>query len=229
MDNTEQLISIYHTGFIVCTLLLIAGIAMAVLFFFMFDIRNIFRIRTGRAKQQTISEMQERNLKTGKLSIDSPYTESGELKPKERKRNTGAFRIPGRKGADEQKPKPLVAPASSASMMTEQIGTPAASSGGLAGPGTPTAPAASAAAMETSVLEGGTNASPFPSGTPSHEPEFSPGAASVPTPAEPYGAPMETSVLTEPAPQNAGQDTARGFRFEITERILVIHTAETIS
>ena len=228
MDNTEQLISIYHTGFTVCTLLLIAGIAMAVLFFFMFDIRNIFRIRTGRAKQQTISEMQERNLKTGKLSIDSPYTESGELKPKERKRNTGAFRIPGRKGADEQKPKPLVAPASGASVATEQIGmpAPAAPSGGPSGS---EASAAPAAAMETSVLEGGANASPFPSGTPASGPVFSPGAASIPTPAEPYGAPMETSVLAEPAPQTAGQDTARGFRFEITERILVVHTAETIS
>lgn len=228
MDNTEQLISIYHTGFIVCTLLLIAGIAMAVLFFFMFDIRNIFRIRTGRAKQQTISEMQERNLKTGKLSIDSPYTESGELKPKERKRNTGAFRIPGRKGADEQKPKPLVAPASGSSVTTERIGmpAPAAPSGGLSGP---EAAAAPAAAMETSVLEGGANASPSSNEIPSQGPAFSSGAASVPTPAETYGTPIETSVLAEPAPQIAGQGAARGFRFEITERILVIHTAETIS
>ena len=68
MDNTEQLISLYHTGFIVCVVLFVIGILLAVACFFMFDIRNIFMLRTGRAKQQTIAEMQARNQKTGKLS-----------------------------------------------------------------------------------------------------------------------------------------------------------------
>ena len=80
MDNTEQLIAIYHTGFIVCAVLLVVGIALAVLFFFKFDIRTIYMLRTGKAKQQTINEMKERNLKTGKLSASSPYTDSGDLK-----------------------------------------------------------------------------------------------------------------------------------------------------
>lgn len=80
MENTEQLINIYHTGFIVCAVLLVVGIALAVACFFMFDIKNIFMLRTGRAKQQTIAEMQARNQKTGKLSMDTPYTDSGSLK-----------------------------------------------------------------------------------------------------------------------------------------------------
>ena len=92
MENTERLITIYHTGFIVCAILFVIGILLALAFFFMFDIRNIFLLRTGRAKQQTISEMQERNLRTGKLSEGSPYTDSGELKRKEEKRRTGAFK-----------------------------------------------------------------------------------------------------------------------------------------
>lgn len=124
MDN-ERLISIYHTGFIVCAVLLIVGIALAVLFFFMFDIRNVYMIRTGRAKQKTIEEMQARNLKTGKLSSSAPYTDSGELRKKEEKRKTGqfktgAFKLPERRKITVEPPKespkrPQTAPASSPS------------------------------------------------------------------------------------------------------------------
>lgn len=99
MDNTEQLITIYHTGFIASLVLLLTGIALAVLFFFIFDIRKIYMMRTGKAKQQTINEMKERNLKTGKLSVSSPYTDSGNLKRKEEKRKTGSFRITNPKPA----------------------------------------------------------------------------------------------------------------------------------
>ena len=123
MDNTERLISIYHTGFIVCAILLVVGIALAVLFFFMFDIRNVYMIRTGRAKQKTIEEMQARNLKTGKLSTSAPYTDSGELRKKDEKRKTGAFktgafRLPERRKATVEPPKespkqPQPAPSSS--------------------------------------------------------------------------------------------------------------------
>lgn len=123
MDNTERLINIYHTGFIVCAILLLVGIALAVLFFFMFDIRNVYMIRTGRAKQKTIEEMQARNLKTGKLSTNAPYTDSGELRKKDEKRKTGAFktgafRLPERRKATVEPPKespkqPQPAPASS--------------------------------------------------------------------------------------------------------------------
>ena len=110
MDNTERLISIYHTGFIVCAILLVVGIALAVLFFFMFDIRNVYMIRTGRAKQKTIEEMQARNLKTGKLSTSAPYTDSGELRKKDEKRKTGAFktgafRLPERRKVTVEPPK----------------------------------------------------------------------------------------------------------------------------
>lgn len=84
MDNTEQLIAIYHTGFIVCAVLFVVGILLAVAFFFMFDIRNIFLIRTGRAKQQAIEEMEERNLKTGKLSTAPSKLASGQTGKKKK-------------------------------------------------------------------------------------------------------------------------------------------------
>ena len=136
MDNTERLISIYHTGFIVCAILLVVGIALAVLFFFMFDIRNVYMIRTGRAKQKTIEEMQARNLKTGKLSTSAPYTDSGELRRKEEKRKTGAFktgafRFPEKRKVTVEPPKespvrPQTAPGSSPGETVLLNETPAA-------------------------------------------------------------------------------------------------------
>lgn len=110
MENTEQMIKLYHTLFIASTVLFFIGLLLAIIFFFMFDIRNVFLIRTGRAKQKTIEEMQARNLKTGKLSTDTPYTDSGELKKKEEKKKTGAFRtgsfrIPERRKVTIEPPK----------------------------------------------------------------------------------------------------------------------------
>ena len=136
MDNTEQLIAIYHTGFIVCSVLLVVGIALAVLFFFKFDIRTIYLLRTGKAKQQTINEMKERNLKTGKLSASSPYTDSGDLKRKEVKRKTGSFRITNPKPAKAVKaggasPSPetiLAGPAPETAVLQSQSGVPESAS-----------------------------------------------------------------------------------------------------
>ena len=114
MDNTEQLIAIYHTGFIVSIIVMCIGLALAVLFFFLFDIRNIFLIRSGRAEQKSISEMQARNLQTGKLS-SSPYTDSGEIRRKKEKRKTGAFR------SQEKKPGPVIEPAKQPAELTEAL------------------------------------------------------------------------------------------------------------
>ena len=101
MENTEQLIAIYHTGFIVSIIVMCIGLALAVLFFFMFDIKNIFMIRTGRARQKSIADMQERNLQTGKLS-SSPYTDSGEIRNKKERRKTGAFKTGAFRSSDRK-------------------------------------------------------------------------------------------------------------------------------
>ena len=111
MDNTERLISLYHTGFIVCVVLFVIGILLAVACFFMFDIRNIFMLRTGRAKQQTIAEMQARNQKTGKLSTSVPYTDSGSLKgpapaePAKRGKKSGALKSSPKRSVTIEPPK----------------------------------------------------------------------------------------------------------------------------
>lgn len=67
MQETEQIISLYHTGFIVCLSLTFLFAALSVFFFFKFKIRNVFDFRTGRAEKRKIKQMEEENAKTGKL------------------------------------------------------------------------------------------------------------------------------------------------------------------
>lgn len=66
-ENKEFLQSASRICFIAAALALV----LAVVMFFLFDIRNIFLIETGRAKSKAIQEMNERNQRTGKLRDDS--------------------------------------------------------------------------------------------------------------------------------------------------------------
>lgn len=231
MDNTERLISIYHTGFVVSAILLVAGILLAILFFFIFDIRTIFLIRTGKAKQQTIDEMKEKNLQTGRLSTGSPYTPSGELKKRDKKRNTGAFRIPGSsKGVVIEKPKedslqtaPLSEEQEKAALVS---GAPAggASAGASSYKETEVlgTPPSQAAPYEETVLDQGQPA-------PSHsmaggQGQAGPDAAAMQAPS---GA-METAVLSDAPGSAMTPSAAPSFRFVVTERKITVHTSEVI-
>lgn len=88
--ETEQLIGLYHTGFIVCLILTILFVALSVLLFFKLRIRDVFNFMTGRAEKMTIRRMEEENVKTGKLrqeylnpatSSDLYTTPSGNIPP----------------------------------------------------------------------------------------------------------------------------------------------------
>ena len=88
--ETEQLIGLYHTGFIVCLILTILFVALSVLLFFKLRIRDVFNFMTGRAEKMTIRRMEEENAKTGKLrqeylnpatSSDLYTTPSGNIPP----------------------------------------------------------------------------------------------------------------------------------------------------
>ena len=67
MQEAEQLISLYHTGFIVCLCLAVLSAVLSIVLFFVLDIRGVFDFMTGRAEKRTIRKMQEENAKTGKL------------------------------------------------------------------------------------------------------------------------------------------------------------------
>ena len=65
-----DLISIFRICFYVCLAFTILFFIISVVLFFLFDIKTIFNIRTGRAKQKTIKEKQAANNSTGRLRVD---------------------------------------------------------------------------------------------------------------------------------------------------------------
>lgn len=84
MQETEKIISLYHTGFIVCLVLFILFLLITVLLFFRFDIRNVIDLRTGRGAKKTIQKMEEINAKTGKLRQEMTAQTPSVLRPEER-------------------------------------------------------------------------------------------------------------------------------------------------
>ena len=60
-------ISLLKTGFIICLSAAILFFIITVALFFIFDIKTIFMIRSGRAQAKSIKEMQNANANTGHL------------------------------------------------------------------------------------------------------------------------------------------------------------------
>ncbi len=66
-EETAKLLEILQMGYIICLVLAIVFFLISVLLFFVFDIRNIFLIRTGRAAKRDIRKLAEKNFQTGQL------------------------------------------------------------------------------------------------------------------------------------------------------------------
>ena len=66
-------------------IIMITALVLAVLFFFVFDIKTNFEIRTGRAKQLSAGKIGENNTGSGKLKrkIDMDYTTSDLIRHKD--------------------------------------------------------------------------------------------------------------------------------------------------
>ncbi len=71
MNQYQQSMDFFQTGYRVCFGIAIAALIIALILFFLFDIRTIFMIRTGRAQRRKVQEMEERNQRTGKLRDDT--------------------------------------------------------------------------------------------------------------------------------------------------------------
>ncbi len=84
MQELEQMIKIYHTGYLVCLILAILFLALSVFLFFKFDIRKIIDIKTGRGAKRSIQKMEEINARTGKLRQDMVANTPSILKPEDR-------------------------------------------------------------------------------------------------------------------------------------------------
>ena len=109
MEQINRALDFYKLGFRISMIAAILGFALAVFFFFRFNIRGIFQLMTGRAKAKTVKNREERNEKTGKLRDDPFDLDSEELgeapsgslakkqgfSRKKRSGNTGSFAIPG--------------------------------------------------------------------------------------------------------------------------------------
>lgn len=67
MQQIQQQINMFHTLFYVCLGLCILFLIISVIFFFKFDIRNIFNTKTGRSVRKTVQSMDEKNAHTGPL------------------------------------------------------------------------------------------------------------------------------------------------------------------
>lgn len=67
MGNT--LIDLFGTCQKICIAFAVLFLIISVVLFFLFDIKTIFNIRTGRAKKKTIKEMENANNNTGRLRV----------------------------------------------------------------------------------------------------------------------------------------------------------------
>lgn len=79
--TAEELIPIYHSLFYVCMAGSILFAALAVLFFFKFDIRRVFNVQSGRAERMTVERMRAENAATGRLISTAGTTEEQGQKP----------------------------------------------------------------------------------------------------------------------------------------------------
>ena len=66
-SNPEKLIGLYHNGFIICIAFSILFLIVSVILFFVFHIKDIFDMKTGRAQKRKIDEMEKENALTGRL------------------------------------------------------------------------------------------------------------------------------------------------------------------
>lgn len=67
MQEVQQQISLYHMLFYACLVSSVFWFLLSVVFFFKFDIPNIFDMRTGRSVKKTIQRMEEMNARTGQF------------------------------------------------------------------------------------------------------------------------------------------------------------------
>ena len=58
MQQIQQKIELFHNLYLVCLILCLVCLALSIFFFFKFDIRNIFNIRTGRSVKKTVKQME---------------------------------------------------------------------------------------------------------------------------------------------------------------------------
>lgn len=98
-----DLISVFNTAFVICLAGAILFFIISIVLFFLFDIRTIFMIRSGRAQAKTVKEMQEANSSTGRLRVGKS-TQTASLKKGKKTSKIGVV-VPPAQTDDFPKPE----------------------------------------------------------------------------------------------------------------------------
>lgn len=109
----EGIIGLYSTGFTVSMVIAILGAICSVGLFFLYDIKTVFLVRTGRAQKLSEKRIAERNEATSKLKADYSfeYDSTSNLRSGRRGRKTSKTASQTGVTAMQNQPVPSIAPA----------------------------------------------------------------------------------------------------------------------
>lgn len=79
MQQIQQQINLFHNLFYVCLGICIFCLILSVIFFFKFDIRNIFNAKTGRSVKKAVQKVDEKNSRTSQLRRTGTRGNTGTL------------------------------------------------------------------------------------------------------------------------------------------------------
>ena len=79
MEQIQQQISLFHTLFYVCLGICIFCLILSIIFFFKFDIVNIFNARTGRSVKKTVQQVEEMNARMEDIIQPPPVSPTAPL------------------------------------------------------------------------------------------------------------------------------------------------------
>lgn len=80
MQQMQQQINMFRILFYMCLGLCIAFLILSVIFFFKFNIRNIFNVITGRSVRKTVQSMEEKNAHIGSLKRTGTLGGAGKIR-----------------------------------------------------------------------------------------------------------------------------------------------------
>ena len=95
MEQIQQQISLFHTLFYVCLGICIFCLILSIIFFFKFDIMNIFNARTGRSVKKTVQQVEEMNARMEDIIQPPPASPTAPLSPSMSGGSAGATEVLG--------------------------------------------------------------------------------------------------------------------------------------
>ncbi len=95
MEQIQQQISLFHTLFYACLGICIFCLILSIIFFFKFDIVDIFNARTGRSVKKTVQQVEEMNARMEDIIQPPPASPTAPLSPSMSGGSAGATEVLG--------------------------------------------------------------------------------------------------------------------------------------